>query len=386
MSEVAKPSMRRRALSVGLASDEQAIKAAQDLEGLQRGSHTVERLDPKAPIKALFPSPDNPRRSLANAGVTRELIEQLARKLDEDVNAWRERYVDFLRSLTEANRHEDEAVWSELFDLAESIRRPGGLVQPIIAQPTGEIIAGERRWTACMLAGITHERVIFRLVGEDEVHVFRIIENLQRSNLNLAETAQGLRRVVAKLTSRPLGPDNWDINLSVIQDILGCKKTVGAQYLALCRLPDGDPMLAQILSGGYTGLRAAYEAIGEYKRSVLEQQQALENASASSNSPMGGNMPAGSPPPPPTPPTQALKPVTPPAPRIKIPMPQAQSGARLLGALKTIESLPTGVVASIETALAGWGGAPDAVRKKILTSTLEAIVQALDATLDEGTA
>lgn len=371
---------RRRPLQTGLASDEQAIRASQDLAMLQVNPHAVERLDLKASIKSLYPSPANPRRALANAGVTRELVEKIALKPHEDASAWRVRYTDYLRTLIDERRLEDEAVWSELFDLAESIRR-SGLLQPIIAQPNGEIIAGERRWTACILAGITHERVIYRLVGDDQVHVFRLIENLQRANLTVAETAHGVRQVASKLSSSPLGPDNAEITLPVIMEILGCKKTVGAQYLALCRLPDGDPMLAQILSGGYGGIRAAYEAISVYKKSIAEQEQAANMLPGLGGRAEASSMPGSSAATPP--PTRQPQQPKLPAARIKMPMPKAQTGARLLGALRTIDGLPSGIIGSIESAITGWSSASDAVRKKMLINTLEAVINTLDSTLED---
>src|SRR5690606_4037978 len=100
------------------------------------------------------------------------------------------------------------------FALANSIRT-SGIMQPIVAQPDGEIISGERRWTAALLAGKTHERVIFRLAPEEQVHLMRLIENLHRSNLNVAEITTAVRQVViaSGVVTGKLAPDNAEITV-----------------------------------------------------------------------------------------------------------------------------------------------------------------------------
>jgi ParB family transcriptional regulator, chromosome partitioning protein len=83
---------------------------------------------------------------------------------------------------------DDEA----LGELAESIRRQG-LVQPIVVTPAGEgytIVAGERRWRAAQLAGLTEVPVVVREVADDrELLELALVENLQRSDLNAIEEA-----------------------------------------------------------------------------------------------------------------------------------------------------------------------------------------------------
>jgi ParB family transcriptional regulator, chromosome partitioning protein len=83
---------------------------------------------------------------------------------------------------------DDEA----LGELAESIRRQG-LVQPIVVTPAGEgytIVAGERRWRAAQLAGLTEVPVVVREVEDDrQLLELALVENLQRSDLNAIEEA-----------------------------------------------------------------------------------------------------------------------------------------------------------------------------------------------------
>lgn len=82
-----------------------------------------------------------------------------------------------------------------LEELAGSIKAQG-LLQPILVREQGpgqyQIIAGERRWRACQLAGLTEVPVIARLLDDAQSMAAALIENLQRENLNPLEEAQGL--------------------------------------------------------------------------------------------------------------------------------------------------------------------------------------------------
>ena len=85
-----------------------------------------------------------------------------------------------------------------LQELADSIRAQG-LMQPILAREvTGgyEIIAGERRWRAAQLAGLTEIPVLLREVADDAVAAMALIENIQREDLNAIDEAHGLQRLI----------------------------------------------------------------------------------------------------------------------------------------------------------------------------------------------
>jgi len=87
-----------------------------------------------------------------------------------------------------------------LGELSDSIKKVG-LLQPIIVRAMGEgyqIIAGERRWRACRLAGI--ERVPVRVLNTNETESLEIalIENLQREDLNSIEEARGYRKLLSE--------------------------------------------------------------------------------------------------------------------------------------------------------------------------------------------
>ena len=86
-----------------------------------------------------------------------------------------------------------------LGELAESIRQHG-VLQPILVRRRGdfyELIAGERRWRAARLAGLSSVPAVVRSdAGNDEQLVLGLIENLQRSDLDPIEEARGLKRLI----------------------------------------------------------------------------------------------------------------------------------------------------------------------------------------------
>ncbi|WP_241157083.1 ParB/RepB/Spo0J family partition protein [Adlercreutzia sp. ZJ304] len=87
----------------------------------------------------------------------------------------------------------------ELEELAKSIKQDG-LLQPILVRPIGnnkyQIIAGERRWQACKLAGIDKVPVRIKEVDDDRALELALVENVQRSDLNPIEEAYGYKRLM----------------------------------------------------------------------------------------------------------------------------------------------------------------------------------------------
>ena len=96
--------------------------------------------------------------------------------------------------------HMDEGA---LYELAESIKAQG-VMQPILVRRLTqgnhvgkyEIIAGERRFRACKLAGLDSVPVLVRDVPDEAAAAMALIENMQREDLNPLEEAQGLQRLV----------------------------------------------------------------------------------------------------------------------------------------------------------------------------------------------
>ena len=94
--------------------------------------------------------------------------------------------------------HMDEAA---LRELADSIR-PEGVMHPILVRPVNagryEIIAGERRWRAARLAGLSTVPALVRAVPDNAALVMALIENIQREDLNPLEQANGIQRLVTE--------------------------------------------------------------------------------------------------------------------------------------------------------------------------------------------
>lgn len=103
------------------------------------------------------------------------------------------RVMDIEPNTKQARRRFDR---EQLEELAASISRHG-VLQPIAvrSKPNGfyEIIAGERRWRACKLLGLTEMPVVVKEVSEGDAAELSLIENLQRENLNPVEEANGYK-------------------------------------------------------------------------------------------------------------------------------------------------------------------------------------------------
>ena len=94
-----------------------------------------------------------------------------------------------------------------LAELAASIKAQG-VVQPIVVRALGapdvgesqryEIIAGERRWRAAQMAGLTEIPAVIRHIPDDAAIAIALIENIQRENLNPLEEARALTRLITE--------------------------------------------------------------------------------------------------------------------------------------------------------------------------------------------
>lgn len=87
----------------------------------------------------------------------------------------------------------------EIAELAESIRNQG-LIQPIVVRETPdgkyEIIAGERRWRACQLAGLHSANCVIMNIDDEKIYELALIENIQRENLNVVEEAYAYKNLM----------------------------------------------------------------------------------------------------------------------------------------------------------------------------------------------
>jgi ParB family chromosome partitioning protein len=137
------------------------------------------------------------------------------------------------------NPYQVRSIWNEqeLLELAKSIKA-NGVIQPIIVRHIGssstglpqagyQLIAGERRWRACKLAGIETVPAIVREVNDDKMLELALVENIHRTDLNPIERANAYQKYINTLS----------LTQSQAGDRLGEDRSVIANYLRLLDLP-----------------------------------------------------------------------------------------------------------------------------------------------------
>lgn len=133
-----------------------------------------------------------------------------------------------------------------LEDLAASIRAQG-LMQPVLVRPIGndryEIVAGERRWRASELAGLTEIPTLVREIPDEAALAMGLIENIQRENLNPLEEAIGIQRLV----------EEFGMTHEAAADAVGKSRTTVTNLLRLLNLtePVRDMLMAGQLDMGH---------------------------------------------------------------------------------------------------------------------------------------
>ena len=133
-----------------------------------------------------------------------------------------------------------------LEELAASIRAQG-LMQPILVRPVSmdryEIIAGERRWRASQLAGLTEVPTLIREIPDEAALAMALIENIQRENLNPLEEALGLQRLV----------DEFAMTHQQAADAVGRSRPAASNLLRLLQLakPVQDMLMAGTIDMGH---------------------------------------------------------------------------------------------------------------------------------------
>ena len=133
--------------------------------------------------------------------------------------------------------HMDETALNEL---ADSIKEQG-LMQPIIVRSIGneryEIIAGERRYRAAGIAGLTEVPVLIKEVDDKNALSLALIENIQREDLNAIEEAQGLQRLIHE----------FDYTHETCAQAIGRSRSAVSNLLRLLNL--AQPVQTMLLAG-----------------------------------------------------------------------------------------------------------------------------------------
>ena len=118
---------------------------------------------------------------------------------------------------------------TSLVELADSIKKQG-LLQPLVVREIDagryEIIAGERRWRACRLAGMTEVPVVIRQVDDETAMAMALVENLQREDLNAMDQARAMHRLSTE----------FSLTHQQIADLLSKSRTAVSNFLRLLHL------------------------------------------------------------------------------------------------------------------------------------------------------
>jgi ParB family chromosome partitioning protein len=131
----------------------------------------------------------------------------------------------------------DEA---SLQELAASISSQG-IIQPLLVRETAgggyELIAGERRWRAAQIAGLTQVPAVVRRVPDEAALAVGLIENIQRENLSPIEEAAGFKRLL----------DEFGLTHQQVADAVGRSRTAVTNLLRLLKL---DTLVREHLEAG----------------------------------------------------------------------------------------------------------------------------------------
>ncbi|NLJ17097.1 MAG: ParB/RepB/Spo0J family partition protein [Clostridiales bacterium] len=127
-----------------------------------------------------------------------------------------------------------------LRSLSESIKQ-NGVLQPLLVRPMPsgiyQIVAGERRWRACKMAGVEEVPVLVRELSDSQTMQIGLIENLQRENLNPIEEALGYKTLI----------DNFNMTQEQVAKSVGKARSSISNALRLLSLPQ---MVKELLENG----------------------------------------------------------------------------------------------------------------------------------------
>ncbi len=140
-------------------------------------------------------------------------------------------------NLSQPRKEFDEEALNEL---ADSIAAHG-VLQPLLVRPTKngmyQIVAGERRWRAARIAGLSEVPALIRELSDEETDKVALIENLQREDLNAVETAEGYRRLM----------DKYGMTQEQLSEAVGKSRPAVANTLRILNLP--SEVLPMVSSG-----------------------------------------------------------------------------------------------------------------------------------------
>ena len=190
-------------------------------------------------------------------------IDALIQQVDEDTSADHKDVTTVALRNIQPNPYQPRTEFDEerLSELAESIRQQG-VIQPLIVEKDRDIytiIAGERRFRAARMAGLSEVPVILRKFTDDEKLEIALIENIQREDLNPIEEAKGYRQLM----------ERNNLSQESLAKKIGKKRSTVANAVRLLKLPEDmqEAIVNGELSSGHA--RAILSVINPADQRIL---------------------------------------------------------------------------------------------------------------------
>lgn len=163
----------------------------------------------------------------------------------------------------EPNRDQPRKIFEEqaLAELSASIKEHG-VLQPLLVRPMTDgsyrLVAGERRYRAARMAGVTEVPVTIREMTDEEESIFALIENLHREDLNAIEEAQGIKTLI----------DTFGFTQEEAAQKVGKSRTAVTNSLRLLNLPEDISNLVRDgkISMGHARALLSFEDTAEASR------------------------------------------------------------------------------------------------------------------------
>lgn len=156
----------------------------------------------------------------------------------------------------EPNREQPRKKFDDdaLSQLASSIAEHG-VLQPLLVRPLPaggyQLVAGERRWRASRIAGLTEVPVVIKEMSDEQAAVFALVENLQREDLDPVEEAKGYAKLMK----------DFGFTQELVSERVGKSRPAVANALRLLKLPDAvlESISKGEISAGHGRALAAVE-------------------------------------------------------------------------------------------------------------------------------
>jgi len=157
-----------------------------------------------------------------------------------------------------------------LAELAASIKAQG-VMQPVVVRPRAqggyELVAGERRWRAAQMAGLTNIPAVVKDVTDEQASAMALIENIQREDLNPLEEAQALQRL----------QEEFDLTQQQVADAVGKSRVAVTNLLRLLNLapPVRDMLLGGSIEMGHARALLSLDAVGQERIAIEVSSRGL---------------------------------------------------------------------------------------------------------------